>query len=123
MEGLQMKVFFESIVSSFHDDDRIDMTTEKFNSRLKESLSNLGIVTTTREEADILIYYIKSGGTENIFKSRFKPQAINLLLTTDMHNSLPAALEIHSYLTNEGLNTEILHGDPELIAKRIQFYT
>ncbi len=118
-----MKVFFESIVSSFHDDDRIEKTTEKFNIRLKESLSNLGIATASREEADILIYYIKSGGTENIFKSRFKPQAINLLLTTDMHNSLPAALEIHSYLTNEGLNTEILHGNPELIAKRIQFFT
>ncbi len=114
-----MKVHLKPVVSSFHDDDRIDQTTSDFNQELEESLTELGIELKNEENADLVIYYIKSGGTENIFKNLFKPQDINLLLTTNMHNSLPAALEIHSYLTDLDHNVEILHGDPSYIAKRI----
>ncbi|MFP4456292.1 MAG: hypothetical protein ACLFPS_01345 [Clostridia bacterium] len=114
-----MKVYLKPIVSSFHDDDRIDQTTSEFNDALEKNLLNLGIEVKNEEEADLTIYYIKSGGTENLFKSEFEPQDINLLLTTTMHNSLPAALEIHSYLTDLEYNVEILHGNPKYIANRV----
>ena len=114
-----MKVFLKSIVSSFHDDNRIDQTTHDFNESLKGYLTDMGIKLVDEEESDLTIYYIKSGGTENIFKEMYEPQDITLLLTTSMHNSLPAALEIHSYLTGLDYDVEILHGDPQSIAKRI----
>lgn len=114
-----MKIFLKPIVSDFHDDDRIEKTTAEFNDALKKSLDEVGIELVEEKDANLMIYYIQSGGTENIFKHLFKPQDINLLLTTTMHNSLPAALEIHSYLTEQGLNVEILHGKPEIIAERI----
>jgi L-fucose isomerase-like protein len=117
-----MKVFLKSIVSSFHDDDRIDKTTLSFNESLNNNLKKMGIKLVDEGDADLTIYYIKSGGTENIFKNVFKPQDINLLLTTTMHNSLPAALEIHSYLTDLDYNVEILHGNPEYIAQRIYVF-
>ncbi len=118
-----MKIYLKSIVSSFHDDNQIEEALSEFNERLYKSLKEEDIELVEKHSlADLTISYIKSGGTENIFKESFEAQAINLLLTTDMHNSLPAGLEIHAYLTEKGYNAEILHGDPELIAKRIKSF-
>ena len=117
-----MKVFLKPIVSDFHESNTIDETTAKFNNGLKKSLNDLKIELVEEKDADLVIYYIRSGGTENMFKKVFVPQDINLLLTTTMHNSLPAALEIHSYLSDQGLNVEILHGDPKYIAQRIDTF-
>lgn len=117
-----MKIFLKPIVSDFHESNTIDETTAKFNNGLKKSLNDLKIELVEEKDADLVIYYIRSGGTENMFKKVFVPQDINLLLTTTMHNSLPAALEIHAYLSDQGLNVEILHGDPEYVAQRIDTF-
>lgn len=117
-----MKIFLKPIVSDFQKSNTIDETTAKFNNDLKESLNHLKIELVDEKDADLIIYYIRSGGTENMFKEIFVPQDINLLLTTTMHNSLPAALEIHSYLSDQGLNVEILHGEPDYIAQRIHTF-
>ncbi len=117
---MTMKVFIQEIVSDFHRDDFIDRTTADFVNGIKTQFDLRGIRIVSEVEADLTIYYIKSGGTENMFKEKFRPQEVNLLLTSDMHNSLPASLEISRYLSDRGLKSEILHGSPEYIAERVE---
>lgn len=94
------------------------------------------------ETAASSVIYVRTGGTEGIFKSlglkgSFGPKwALGLkgafgpkgvlgqnetfrLLTSGKSNSLAAAMEILSYINVSGGNGEILHGSPEYIAGRL----
>ena len=66
------------------------------------------------------LIYIRTGGTEGIFRKLF-PQLKGriLLLTSGKSNSLAASLEILSYLRQNGRNGEIIHGSTSYIASRI----
>ena len=72
------------------------------------------------------LIYVRTGGTEGIFKSIFvKDGALRIpepvrLLTSGLSNSLAASMEILSYLNLHGVKGEILHGSPEYIAGRIR---
>lgn len=58
------------------------------------------------------VFFIISGGTEEIFKSIYKKyKEPYFLLATNANNSLPAALEIASFLTQKNLNYRLIHGD------------
>ena len=68
---------------------------------------------------------MRTGGTEGIFQQMMptlvgKSDAPFYLLASDKSNSLAASLEILSYLRLQGKQGEILHGNPEYIASRIQ---
>ena len=70
------------------------------------------------------IIYVRTGGAEGIFKSLL-PEMLSrgisryYLLTSGKSNSLAASLEILSYLTQQGLKGEVLHGSPEYLRGRI----
>ena len=72
--------------------------------------------------------YVRTGGTEGIFKSIFcasgKPEIPGgrpvRLLTSGQSNSLAASMEILSYLKMNGVPGEILHGSADEIAARIK---
>lgn len=71
------------------------------------------------------LIYVRTGGTEGIFKSIFCqdgtlriPEPVRLL-TSGRSNSLAASMEILSYLNLHGIRGEILHGTPGYIAGRI----
>lgn len=64
------------------------------------------------------LIYIRTGGTEGIFKTLSVPGYVRLL-TSGKSNSLAASMEILSYLRQNGRSGEILHGSPEYIAERI----
>ena len=74
------------------------------------------------------IIYVRTGGTEGIFKSIFcKEGSLNIpdgmpvrLLTSGKSNSLAASMEILSFLNRAGWPGEILHGSAEEIALRIR---
>lgn len=68
-------------------------------------------------EADII--YVRTGGTEGLFKALGLPGEVRLL-TSGRSNSLAASMEILSYLRQRGQGGEILHGSPEYIAGRIR---
>ncbi|WP_300813842.1 fucose isomerase [uncultured Bacteroides sp.] len=78
--------------------------------------SNIGKLT----QDDFSIVFIATGGVEKLVAQHFealpRPTA---LLTDGIYNSLPAALEIASWLHNRGMKNEILHGEPTDIAKRL----
>lgn len=74
------------------------------------------------------IIYVRTGGTEGIFKSIFcKEGSLNIpdgmpvrLLTSGKSNSLAASMEIISFLNRTGWPGEILHGSAEEIALRLR---
>lgn len=74
------------------------------------------------------IIYVRTGGTEGIFKSIFcKEGSLNIpdgmpvrLLTSGKSNSLAASMEILSFLNRAGWPGEIIHGSAEEIALRLR---
>ena len=70
------------------------------------------------------IIYVRTGGTEGIFKQVFAGHegARVRLLTSGQSNSLAASMEILSWLNRQGLGGEILHGSPREIASELLKY-
>ena len=67
------------------------------------------------------IIYVRTGGTEGLFKALgLRPESPVLLLTSGRSNSLAASMEILSWLHQQGIPGEILHGNAEYIAGRIR---
>lgn len=118
-----MIIRLKTLLSEIHDKEFINKTLSEFNNQLESAALHRGIrfvSEKSKKQADLEVWYVKSGGVENYFAEQFdKEQRFYFLLTTDKHNSLPAALEIHSYITQQGSKAEILHGSAEDIADRL----
>lgn len=76
-------------------------------------------------EADLDLIYVRTGGTEGLFKPLFENGSLGsdktiFLLTSGKSNSLAASMEILSYLRKNRRKGEIIHGTPEYIAGRIR---
>ena len=69
---------------------------------------------------DMVLDFIGGGGTEGKFKKDLDklPQPV-FLLTTGANNSLAASMEILSFLTQNDIPGEIIHGSEEYMANRI----
>ena len=67
---------------------------------------------------DLPVIFIESGGTEEEFKEIYKelPEP-HILVATGANNSLPASLEICSYLRSVGHDFVLLHGTPEEVVE------
>ena len=74
------------------------------------------------------LIYVRTGGAEGIFKALLPEMLARgigryYLLTSGKSNSLAASLEILSYLKQQGLKGEVLHGSDSYIAERIHTLT
>ena len=70
------------------------------------------------------LIYVRTGGAEGIFKALLPEMLARgierfYLLTSGKSNSLAASLEILSYLRQQGLKGEVLHGSDTYVAERI----
>ena len=70
------------------------------------------------------LIYVRTGGAEGIFKELLPEMLARgieryYLLTSGKSNSLAASLEILSYLRQQGLKGEVLHGSDAYVAERI----
>ena len=70
------------------------------------------------------LIYVRTGGAEGIFKSLLPEMLARgieryYLLTSGKSNSLAASLEILSYLRQQGLQGEVLHGSAEYLQARV----
>lgn len=72
------------------------------------------------KDADLLLTFIGGGGTEGAFREIVDqlPRPV-FLLTTGFNNSLAASMEILSYLVQNDIKGEIIHGSEEKMAHRI----
>ena len=71
------------------------------------------------------LIYVRTGGAEGIFKALLPEMLARgieryYLLTSGKSNSLAASLEILSYLRQQGLKGEVLHGADAYVAERIR---
>ena len=71
------------------------------------------------------LIYVRTGGAEGIFKQLLPDLLARgagrfLLLTSGQSNSLAASLEILSYLQQQGLQGEVLHGSADYLRRRIR---
>ena len=73
------------------------------------------------KDAVFNIILIGSGGTENLFLKRLNdlPEPL-VILSTSRNNSLPASLEIKTYINQKGKNSLLLVGTEEQIADGIR---
>jgi len=72
-------------------------------------------------ESGETIFFIETGGTEEEFKSIFDSyKEPYLLLATDANNSLPASLEIASFLKKNGKKFKLFHGRPEEVKEALK---
>ena len=73
---------------------------------------------------DLDLIYVRTGGAEGIFKSLLPEMLARgieryFLLTSGKSNSLAASLEILSYLRQQGLKGEVLHGSAGYLQERV----
>ena len=119
-----MKIGLYNLVSEVHNEEYIDSTLQGFlediEERLGEKFEKINLEDFSRKDYFPLIF-IKSGGAEGKFKQIFKQvKGPYLLLSSGLHNSLAASLEIASFLKQKGEKVEIIHGDSDYIAMRIK---
>lgn len=117
-----------TITSSLHSETASCAASEPFVKAVEEALGERFLFRGDdfsdygSHDADII--YVRTGGTEGIFKSlglcESHGNACFRLLTSGKSNSLAASMEILAYLEGLGLQGEILHGSAEYIAGRIK---
>ena len=123
-----MKISIYTITSPLHDEKSTNETSKSFLESLNIDYDFKGNNFSDYGQSPLNIIYIRTGGTEGIFKSllpslREKSSQPFYLLTSGKSNSLAASMEILSFLKQHQIPGEILHGEPQYIASRIQLLT
>lgn len=119
-----MKIGLYNLISEVHKEKYIDQTLRGFITEIEEKLGekfeNINLKDFNCKDYFPLIF-VKSGGAEGKFEQIFKQvKGPYLLLSSGLHNSLAASLEIASFLKQKKKRVEIIHGDSEYIARRIK---
>lgn len=119
-----MNTAIYTLTSELHDEIAVSAVTKEFLNSL-----NIGFEFRDKDYSDygthpLDLVYVRTGGTEGIFK-RLLPELQSksnrpfYLLTSGKSNSLAASMEILSFLRQNDLKGEIIHGNADYISKRI----
>ena len=117
-----MNIKVSSFASFLHEKDAFKKENDNFIEEISKYLGETIKYSSLDDyDCDIKLILIASGGSENLFLSNIDIlKEPFYLLTTGKNNSLAASLEILTYLNNNNLSGEILHGDINYIASRIK---
>ena len=116
-----------TITSGLHDEQAVERLSDQFLQGVfpagdflfrGSDYSDFGT-----HELDLI--YVRTGGAEGIFKSLLPEMLARgidryYLLTSGKSNSLAASLEILSYLRQQGLKGEVLHGPETYLQQRVK---
>ena len=115
-----------TITSSQHDETAVSALSDAF---LKEIFPEGNFLMRGNDFSDfgshsLDLIYVRTGGAEGIFKSLLPEMLARgteryYLLTSGKSNSLAASLEILSYLRQQGLKGEVLHGGAAYLQERV----
>lgn len=114
-----------TLTSPLHDEREVASATQEFLGSLGMEFLFRGADYQDYGAYDVNLIYVRTGGTEGVFKSLL-PQLCSqssrpfYLLTSGKSNSLAASMEILSYLRRQGLKGEIIHGSVERIVHRLR---
>ena len=120
-----MNIAIYTLTSELHDEQAVSGVTKEF-------LGTLGVVYELKgnDYSDygthaLDLIYVRTGGTEGIFK-RLLPQLQRqsnrpfYLLTSGKSNSLAASLEILSFLRQQQISGEVIHGSEAYVYHRVE---
>lgn len=120
-----MNISIYTITSELHDKAAINQATKEFLGALDFEYDFKDSDYSTYGDADLNLIYVRTGGTEGVFK-KIQPLLMErssrpfYLLTSGKSNSLAASMEILSYLNMNKLKGEIIHGDAAYISTRVK---
>lgn len=120
-----MNISIYTITSELHDKAAINQATKEFLGALDFEYDFKDSDYSTYGDADLNLIYVRTGGTEGVFK-KIQPLLMErssrpfYLLTSGKSNSLAASMEILSYLNMNKLKGEIIHGDAAYISTRVR---
>ena len=121
-----MKISLFTLTSFIHDPAVIEQQSVAFLQEISQAVDCefdvKGDDFSLYDAATMPVIFVRTGGTEGIFKAAFSQikGSYVRLLTSGMSNSLAASMEILSYLQQQGCQGEIYHGSPSYIAQRLQ---
>ena len=119
-----MNIGLYTLTSPLHDENGVNAASAEFVSQIENQLGYrfdfCGPDFSSYGTHDLDVIYVRTGGTEGLFKEVLPIIKGNvLLLTSGKSNSLAASLEILSYLGQQGRKGEIIHGSVDYISKRL----
>ena len=120
-----MNISIYTITSELHDKVAINQATKEFLGALDFEYDFKDSDYSTYGDADLNLIYVRTGGTEGVFK-KIQPLLMErssrpfYLLTSGKSNSLAASMEILSYLNMNKLKGEIIHGNAAYISTRVK---
>ena len=119
-----MNIAIYTLTSELHDERAVNAMTRDFLGSLGLDYDFKGSDYADYGSHALDLLYVRTGGTEGIFK-RLLPNLMATtsspfyLLTSGKSNSLAASMEILSYLQQNGMKGEIIHGEPAYITRRV----
>ena len=119
-----MKIALYTLTSPLHDEKAVNEVSSAFVAEVEKKLGYQmdfrGYDFSAYGTGGLDVIFVRTGGTEGLFKEVFPKLGGNiLLLTSGKSNSLAASMEILSYLNQQGRKGEIIHGSPAYIAERL----
>lgn len=119
-----MNIAIYTLTSELHDEQAVSAVTREFLDSLDVTYEFKGNDYSDYSSHSLDLIYVRTGGTEGIFRrllSKLQAKSAHpyYLLTSGKSNSLAASMEILSYLRQNNLKGEIIHGHPDYISKRI----
>ena len=122
-----------TLTSPLHDERAVEAATREFLGGLNLEYDYCGNDFSTYGLHAVDLIYVRTGGTEGVFgkllsdlanrsalyngnRSTLRPF---FLLTSGKSNSLAASMEILSFLRQQNLRGEIIHGSAEYVRKRV----
>lgn len=113
-----------TLTSELHDEQAVGAVTREFLESLSIEYDFRGSDYADFGSYPLSLIFVRTGGTEGIFRRLLPTLPIGkgekfYLLSSGKSNSLAASMEILSYLQQNDLQGEILHGDPGYISSRI----
>ncbi len=119
-----MNISLYTLTSPLHDENAVNAASAEFLNEIEDRLgvhmAFHGPDFSSCGTGALDVIYVRTGGTEGLFKDVCQRlQGPVLLLTSGKSNSLAASMEILSYLNQQGRKGEIIHGTPAYIAERL----
>lgn len=119
------KIAIYTLASGLHDPERVKNLAQEFLGTLHVEYELKGIDFSDFGTHALDVIYICTGGTEGVFKEmlpelRQRSSRPIYLLASGKSNSLAASMEILSYLRQQNINGEIVHGDEEYVNYRLK---
>lgn len=123
-DGMKQYIAIFTLTSQLHDEQAVAASTREFLDSLGIEFEMKGADYAEYGQSPLSLIYVRTGGTEGIFR-QLLPQLRRAgqpfrLLTSGTSNSLAASMEILSYLRQQGMPGEILHGSVQYIRHRIE---